>query len=90
MSLSSVVVARLEKVDPNSANQVDDPVLLGEAAGPGTGRQILQRLRLPDSLEGVAHDRLDQVEGPERNPAVGLNPEPQILAKFGVEDGFSL
>ena len=48
---ASVVVARLEKVDAASADQVDNTVLLRDAPRPCIGRHVAQGLRL--ALEEV-------------------------------------
>src|SRR5947208_1387744 len=62
-------------------------MLLGKASGPRSGRQILQRLRLPDSGEWVAKDRFDEIESTKRDfPFIG-NPEAKVFAKFRMEHG---
>ena len=62
-------------------------MLLGQAARPEVRPQMFERLRLADSAERVADHHLDELQYPERDTAVGLNPMGQILAKLGLEDG---
>ena len=58
---ASVVVAGLQEVDPIVLHEVDDAMFLGQAARPGAGVEILQRLRLADAGEGIAENGLDQI-----------------------------
>jgi hypothetical protein len=46
-----------------------------------------QRFRLPDSTEGIAHYRLDELEHAESNFAVCPYPIPQILAELRMKYG---
>src|SRR4051794_10276027 len=59
----SIVVASLEEVDPIVADEVDDPMLLGQPTRPDAGPEVLERLGLANSAERVTDDGLDQVEG---------------------------
>lgn len=84
---ASVVIPRLEELDPVVTDDVDDAVLLGEAPRPGALRQVLQRLRFSDACKRIPQDGLDDREGAQGHPAVCLHPIPEILAEFGLEDG---
>ena len=55
------MIPRLEKVDAIIADQVNDAVLLCQAAGPHAGGKVLQRFRLADAGKGVTQDCLDDV-----------------------------
>ena len=69
------MVPALEEIDPVLLNQVDEPMLLRQSAGPGSGVQILQRLRLADAGKRIAENGLDQIERPQGDIAVNLHPE---------------
>src|SRR5205085_7266697 len=79
----SVGIAGLQEVDAVAGDAVGDAVLLGQAARPDAGPQVLQRLGLANALEGIANDGLDEVEGPQRDAAVRLHPVAQVLAELG-------
>jgi len=51
------MVPRLQEIDAVVADQIDDAVLLGQAAGPDAGGKVFQRFRLADSGKGVAQNR---------------------------------
>src|SRR5213593_4564683 len=86
---SLVMIACLQEVDPVRADEIDDAMFLRQAAGPGSRGEELQRLRPPDPGKGLAHDGLDQIERPERDLAVRIDPVPKILAELWVKDGES-
>ena len=69
-----VVVAGLEEVNPLVTNEVHDPVLLRDAAGPGAWRQVLERFGLSNSREGIAEDRLNKAYHAEGRLSIGSNP----------------
>jgi hypothetical protein len=81
------VVTSLEEVDLVGADQVDDPVFLGEAAGPGARREILEWFGFADATDGVAQDRLNDGEGPEGDLPAGFDPEPEVLQELELEYG---
>lgn len=83
------MVPRLKEVDAVVADEIDDAVLLGEAARPDSGAEVLQWLGLPQALEGVAENRLDEVEGPEGDAAVRVDPEPEVFEELLLEDSFA-
>lgn len=84
--MASVVVAGLQEVDAILTDQVHDAVLLRQTPRPGPRREILEGLRLPDSLKRIAQDRLDQIERSQRDTPVGLDPVPQVFAKLPLKD----
>ena len=63
-------------------------MLLGDPPGPSAGEQILQRLGLTDASEGIAQNRLDQLENPQCNGAVRLHPVAQVGSELRMEDRF--
>jgi hypothetical protein len=59
-----VVIARLDKIDSLGAYAINQPMLLGDSPGPGSGQFILQRFRLADAVEWIPQDVLDEVQNP--------------------------
>ena len=51
---------------------------------------MLKGFRFPNSLEGIAQDRLDQIDYAKSDSAIGFDPVMQILAKLRVEHGLPL
>jgi hypothetical protein len=80
------VVPRLKEIDAPLADEVHDPVLLREPARPGARGQILQWLRLADARERISQDGLDQIESPQCELSIGLDPIAKILQKLRLED----
>lgn len=80
------MVARLQKIDPIPADEVDEPVFLREPAGPGTGREVFERFRLADTLKRVAEYCLYQVQRSQSGLPIGHHPISKILPEFGVKD----
>jgi len=64
--LHSVVIPGLEEVDSVGGDEVDEAMFLCEAPRPGTRSEEPERLRLSNTLEGIPHDRLDEIENAER------------------------
>ncbi len=56
------MIARLEEVDTTISDEVDDAVLLCEAARPRTCWEVLEGFRFADATEGVLEDRFDHVQ----------------------------
>jgi hypothetical protein len=80
------VIAGLEEVDLVATDEVDNPVLLGEPARPGAGREELERFRFADASKRVAKYGLDDRENSECDPPVGFDPEPEVLPELELED----
>jgi hypothetical protein len=85
----SVVVPRHQDVDPLPAHQIDEPVLLGDAARPAPLHVEAQRLGLADPHERFTKHVLDEQQDAKGDGAVGADPVLEILPKLGVEDGES-
>ena len=88
--LALVVVTCLKEVDSIVADQVHEPMLLREATRPSPCEEIFQRFWLTDSVKGISHDRIHQIQRSRRNSAVALNPEQQILTELWMKDGIAL
>jgi len=83
----SVVVARLQKVDAVVPDEIDETMFFGQPARPGALVKMTERLGLSDPFEGVAEDRLDQIECPQGSLSVRIHPETEIFQEFLVKDG---
>ena len=86
---ASIMIPGLEEVDTVVADEVNEAVFLGETARPDTGGEILERFRLADAAEGIAHDRFDQVEGAQGHLSVGFDPVVQVVTEFRLENGLA-
>ena len=85
-NVQSVVITRLQEVDPAIPDEVDDAMLFGETARPRAGRQVLQRLGLPNTREGITEDRLHEVQTSQSHLPVGRHPEAQVVDELRVKD----
>jgi hypothetical protein len=77
----------LEEIDPVFTDDIDDPVLLGQPSRPGAREDVLQRLGLTDTGEGVSQNGLDEIQSPQGNSAINLDPVSEILPKLRLKDG---
>jgi len=68
------MVPHLQEIDAVVADQIDDSVLLGKAAGPDAGGKVFQRFRLADSGKGVAQNRFHNNQGAQGNPSFRGHP----------------
>ena len=84
------MVARLQEVDLGALHKVDEAMLLGYASRPRARQNVLQRLGFADSGKGIADDGLDEVEHPQRNLAIGCDPELEVFPKLSMKDGETL
>ena len=81
------MIAGLEKIYALVADLIHKAMLLCEAPGPATGQEVLDWFGFAGALEGITHDRLDEISYPDcRIPPVGLNPIPQVFSGFGMKD----
>lgn len=83
----SIMISGLEEIDAVVADEVNEAVFLGEAAGTDAGGKILERFRFADTAEGIAYDGLDKIEGTQRHLAVGLDPVAEVVVEFRLENG---
>jgi len=80
------VVSSLEKVQAFVDNAVNEPVFLCDPSGPASGKRVSEGFGLSESCEGIAHHRLDQIQQPDGNIAVGLHPIAKILMELRLKD----
>jgi hypothetical protein len=83
----SVVIPRLEKVDPVVADEINDAVFLCQPARLGSGSQVLERLGLSDPGKRIAKNRHDQVQCPKRDLSIGLDPVLEIFSELRLKNG---
>jgi len=77
-----VVIPRLNEFDPVGEHSINDTMFFGDSPAPATGEFMPQRLGFADALEGIGEDGRHQIEDPQRDLAVGLNPATQIFSKM--------
>ena len=85
---NSIMILRLQKIHPIIPHHVHQSVFLGDASRPDAGGEVFEGFGFANALEGLAHDGLDQFRDAQADAAVGLDPVPQVLAKFGLEDRY--
>jgi len=85
----SIMVARLKKIDSVATHQAHQPVLLRDPARPSSFQKMLERLGLANPGEWLTQHGLDQIQHPQGNLAIGLNPVAEVLAEFRVENSLS-
>jgi hypothetical protein len=74
----------LQEIYPLISDQIDETVFLPQAAGPGSWRQVFQRLGLANAAERVAQNGFNQIKGPQSDLAVGCYPIAQIFNEFAM------
>lgn len=71
--LSLIRIPGLQEIDALVTRKVHDAVLLSQPPRPRPGSQVPEWLGLAGSVERVAQNRLDQVEGAQGKLAVDLD-----------------
>ena len=84
------MVPGLQEVDARRGDEIDEAVLLGQAAGPGAGELVLQRFGLADAGDGVAEHRFDEAQQAQGRGPVGLDPPGEVGQEVAVEERFAL
>src|SRR5262249_41885196 len=64
-------------------------MLLGEASRPDIRPEVSEGLRFPHPTEWIAHNGFDHSQHTECDASIGLNPIPQIIAKFVLKHGIT-
>jgi hypothetical protein len=80
------VIPGLEEVNAVVTNEIHDPVLGREPPAPDVGAEMLERLRLADSLERIAHHGLDDLERAPGGPWLGFDPPAEVFTELTLED----
>ena len=81
------MIAGLQEIDDLGGHPVDDPMLLGEPSRPGSPKEMLEWFRFPNPRKRITQDRFNQIEEAKRGLPVRLDPEPEVIEKFGLKDG---
>ena len=68
------------------SDEVDEPVFLGQTAGPDAGAERPKGFRLPVPRERVGHDRLDKGYDFESDPSVVLDPVTKVFSELFLKD----
>src|ERR1700680_4129608 len=76
LSLSLVVVARLEKIDSSAAHFIYQAMFLRDPSRPRASKLKFKRLRLAHSVARIFQDRIDQFKDSQSHPTVVLDPPP--------------
>ena len=82
----SIVVAGLKEVDAIVSDKVDEPVFLGQTAGPDVRAEVPKRFRLSEPGEWVGHNGFDKGEDFESHPSVVLDPETKVFSELVLKD----
>src|SRR5579883_3087490 len=87
----SVVISGLQEIDCFIGDPVDQAMFLSDSSGVTAAEHISQWLGLSGTYERVSHDRVHEVEDPQRDRPLVLDPEAEILKKLGLKyrDPFS-
>lgn len=64
-------------------------MLLCQTSRPSARREILQSFGLADAGEWLTQNSLDDLEGPQRDSAISLDPIAEVLAELGLEYGYA-
>ena len=76
------MVAGLEEVDAVVSDEVDEPVFLGQTAGPDVGAEMPKGFWLPEPRERVGHDGFDKGDDFESDPSIVLDPVTKVFSEL--------
>jgi hypothetical protein len=79
------VVSSLQKLHSLIGDAIDQAVLLCYPTRPAPGKHVPKWFRFPDALEGIAHNRIYQIEDPDRYGPFCLDPVAEIIPKLRLE-----
>lgn len=82
----SVVIPSLKEIDAIVRDDVDDPVLLGQASRPDVRAQMPEGLRFPEPGERVRHDRFDERGDPESDASIVFDPVTKVFPELVLKD----
>ena len=84
---ASIVVSSQEEVYSLRGDTIDQPMLLCDAARPAPRKSEFQGFRFPGTVKGIADDGLNQIEDPDGDVTLVLDPETQVLNELRLECG---
>ena len=67
-------------------DEVDEPVFLGQTAGPDVRAEVPKGFRLPEPRERVGHDGLDKGDDFESHTSVVLDPVTKVFSELVLKD----
>ncbi len=79
------MVPGLQEINPVFPDKINEAMLLGQSSRPCARGQIFERYGFADSVEGVAQNRRDAIENPQRQLAVGFHLIKQVFDDLGLE-----
>ena len=82
----SVVISRLQEVDPRLPDEIDQSVFLCDSPRPAALEVELERFRLADATSRVSKDSLHEIEHTQSCLSIGLDPVAEIFPELGLED----
>ena len=90
--IRSIVISGLQEIDCFIGDPIHQTVFLSDSSRPTAAEHVFQWLGLSGTFERISHDRVNKVEDPQRDRALVLNPEAEILKKLTLKyrDPFSL
>jgi len=82
------VIAGLEEIDPVGGRTIEKAMLLCDPARPHV-IDVFKRLWFSNAVEGLAKNRLDQVENSQSYFSVCSDPPSEIVEEVRVKDRFA-
>jgi hypothetical protein len=82
----SVVVSCLGEEEAAANNPIDQPVFLGDPAGPGAATQVFEGFGLSQTGAWIPSDRLDELKDFQCRLTIPCDPPGKIIKKIAVED----
>jgi hypothetical protein len=81
----SIVISGLQEINCFIGDPINQSVFLSDTSGPTAAEHIFQWLGFSRAFERISHDCINKVEDPQRDRALVLNPEPEILKKLNLK-----
>jgi hypothetical protein len=79
------MIAGLGERNPFFADSIDQPVFLGDAAGPDTRPQMAEWFRFADSVGRVTADGFDEFEDSQCGLAIRGNPVRKVTGEIPIK-----
>lgn len=86
----SIVVSRLQKVDPDLGHTIYQAVFLSDSARPASRQNILERLWFTNACKWISQNSLGEFKNTQRHFAISLNPVAKICPKLGMKYGLPI
>lgn len=79
------MIAGLQKVYPIIPHEIDEPVLLSEAARPRAWSEVFEGFRFSDAGKGTSENGFNEIKCSQCNAAIRLHPVAQIFSELRVK-----